>query len=207
MHRTNRWCAPSRHTMVPIHHDVRDGSISTPCRRLPFASPVWYSTCSITHPISSTSNSTLTRTTRIRSDTSAPNLGAPSGACPSWSPGSFFSTCTSRFLSSADAPHTPDARAITAITTFVLLADYPRSPDPTIPRSPQITLWATFLGVTSGLFAAIQYAPQLIRTYQLKLVGALSIPMMVIQTPGGIVMSVSIAMRPGTDWTSASCSR
>ena len=71
-----------------------------------------------------------------------------------------------------------------------------------MPRSPQVTLWATFLGVTSGLLAAIQYAPQLMRTYRLKLVGALSIPMMLIQSPGGIVMAVSIAMRPGTDWTS-----
>lgn len=61
-----------------------------------------------------------------------------------------------------------------------------------------------FLGVTSGLLAGVQYAPQIIRTYHLKLVGALSIPMMVIQSPGGIVMAVSIAMRPGTDWTSMS---
>lgn len=71
-----------------------------------------------------------------------------------------------------------------------------------MPHPPQITLWATFLGVTSGLLAGVQYAPQLIRTYRLKLVGALSIPMMVIQSPGGIVMAISIAMRPGTDWTS-----
>ncbi|KAI6165191.1 hypothetical protein EDD17DRAFT_1556444 [Pisolithus thermaeus] len=40
------------------------------------------------------------------------------------------------------------------------------------------------------------------RTYRLKLVGALSIPMMVIQSPGGVVMALSIAMKPGTDWTS-----
>lgn len=101
-------------------------------------------------------------------------------------------------------PHrlTPTHRAIILITTFALLADSPPSPDPTVPHPPQITLWATFLGVTSGLLAAVQYAPQIIRTYHLKLVGALSIPMMVIQSPGGIVMAVSIAMRPGTDWTS-----
>ncbi|KAG8215948.1 hypothetical protein J3R82DRAFT_7923 [Butyriboletus roseoflavus] len=92
--------------------------------------------------------------------------------------------------------------AIILVTTFVLLADSPPSPDPAVPHPPQIMLWATFLGVTSGLLAGVQYAPQLIRTYHLKLVGALSIPMMVIQSPGGIIMAVSIAMRPGTDWTS-----
>ncbi|KAF8128946.1 hypothetical protein EV363DRAFT_1220844 [Boletus edulis] len=92
--------------------------------------------------------------------------------------------------------------AIITLTTFVLLVDSPPSPDPTVPYPPQITLWATFLGVTSGLLAAVQYAPQIIRTYHLKLVGALSIPMMVMQSPGGIVMAISIAMRPGADWTS-----
>jgi len=92
--------------------------------------------------------------------------------------------------------------AIIFITTFTLLADFPPSPDPTVPRASQVTLWATFLGVTSGLLACVQYTPQLIQTYRLKLVGALSIPMMVIQSPGGIVMIISIAMRPGTDWTS-----
>ncbi|KAG6380064.1 hypothetical protein JVT61DRAFT_8146 [Boletus reticuloceps] len=92
--------------------------------------------------------------------------------------------------------------AIITLTTFVLLVDSPPSPDPTVPYPPQITLWATFLGVTSGLLAAVQYAPQIIRTYHLKLVGALSIPMMVMQSPGGIVMAISIAIRPGTDWTS-----
>lgn len=95
-------------------------------------------------------------------------------------------------------------RAIITITTFALLVDSPPSLDPTVPHSPQITLWATFLGVTSGLLAGVQYAPQLTRTYNLKLVGALSIPMMVIQSPGGIVMAISVAMRPGTNWTSTS---
>ncbi|KAF9224676.1 hypothetical protein BS17DRAFT_751499 [Gyrodon lividus] len=88
-------------------------------------------------------------------------------------------------------------------TTFLLLLTSPPSPDPSaIPHPRQITQWATFLGISSGLLAAVQYAPQLTRTYHLKLVGALSIPMMVIQSPGGVVMAVSIAMRPGTDWTS-----
>ena len=77
------------------------------------------------------------------------------------------------------------------------------TPDATS-RSPQIQLWATFLGVTSALLAAFQYAPQIAHTFRIKLVGALSIPMMCIQTPGAILMVLSIALRPGTNWTSAS---
>lgn len=48
----------------------------------------------------------------------------------------------------------------------------------------------------------VQYAPQLLHTYRTKLVGALSIPMMLIQTPGSILMITSIALREGTNWTS-----
>ena len=75
------------------------------------------------------------------------------------------------------------------------------TPDPNH-RSPQIQLWATFLGVSSAALAAMQYAPQISHTFRLKLVGALSIPMMCIQTPGAVLMVLSIALRPGTDWTS-----
>lgn len=59
----------------------------------------------------------------------------------------------------------------------------------------QIQLWATFLGVTSAGLAVIQYLPQLIKTYRMKLVGAISIPMMCIQSPGSILMVLSIALR------------
>jgi len=68
-------------------------------------------------------------------------------------------------------------------------------------RSTQISIWATFLGVTSAILSAVQYMPQLMHTYRLKLVGALSIPMMVIQSPGAVFMVLSIALRPGTNWT------
>jgi len=66
----------------------------------------------------------------------------------------------------------------------------------------EISLWATFLGVSAATLAAIQYMPQLLHTYRTRLVGALSIPMMCIQTPGGILMVTSIVLRPGTNWTS-----
>ena len=67
----------------------------------------------------------------------------------------------------------------------------------TIPGEPptRLELWATYLGVSSATLAALQYAPQIIHTYRMKLVGALSIPMMLIQTPGAIFMVLSIALR------------
>ncbi|KAF8963509.1 hypothetical protein BDZ97DRAFT_1820246 [Flammula alnicola] len=90
--------------------------------------------------------------------------------------------------------------AFVSLTTIYLLSTAPASPTGTI--SPQTATWATLLGVSSALLAAVQYAPQLLHTYRTKLVGALSIPMMMIQTPGGILMVISIVLRPGTNWTS-----
>jgi len=74
----------------------------------------------------------------------------------------------------------------------------------TIPGEPaaRLELWATFLGVSSATLAALQYAPQIAHTYRMKLVGALSIPTMIMQTPGSIIMVFSIALRPNTNWTS-----
>ncbi|ETW77024.1 hypothetical protein HETIRDRAFT_241237, partial [Heterobasidion irregulare TC 32-1] len=88
-----------------------------------------------------------------------------------------------------------------AIVSFHFISASPSDPSGTV-RSPQLSLWATFLGLSSGFLAALQYGPQLVHTYHTKLVGALSIPMMMIQTPGGFIMVLSIALRPGTNWTS-----
>ncbi|EKM56784.1 uncharacterized protein PHACADRAFT_141718 [Phanerochaete carnosa HHB-10118-sp] len=83
--------------------------------------------------------------------------------------------------------------------TFILLGT---RPPPSTPRKfDAVDLWATFLGITSTLLAAFQYLPQIVHTYRHKLVGALSIPMMLIQTPGAILMVLSIALRPSTNWT------
>ncbi|KAF8148414.1 hypothetical protein B0H34DRAFT_736950 [Crassisporium funariophilum] len=90
--------------------------------------------------------------------------------------------------------------AFVSLTTLYLLAT--TTPSPTNSLPPNISAWATFLGVSSALLATIQYAPQLLHTYRMKLVGALSIPMMLIQTPGGLLMVTSIVLRPGTNWTS-----
>jgi len=67
--------------------------------------------------------------------------------------------------------------------------------DPSGSVRTQLNLWATFLGVSSAILAALQYAPQILHTYRHKLVGALSIPMMMIQTPGGFIMVISIMIR------------
>lgn len=82
-------------------------------------------------------------------------------------------------------------RAFTIFTTLFLIATsslevYP--PD-------TVKLWAGFLGLTSAALAVIQYAPQIYTTWKLKLVGALSIPMMCIQTPGAILMVTNLAIR------------
>ncbi len=84
-------------------------------------------------------------------------------------------------------------RAFCTFVTFVLILDSPA--DPSGSARTQLSLWATFLGVSSAVLAALQYAPQIVHTYRLKLVGALSVPMMMIQTPGGFIMAVSIMIR------------
>ena len=91
-------------------------------------------------------------------------------------------------------------RVFISITTTYLLSNSPASPSEG--PYPVVAAWATFLGVSSAILATVQYAPQLFHTYRMKLVGALSIPMMMIQTPGGILMVTSIVLRPGTNWTS-----
>ncbi|KAF7334467.1 hypothetical protein MVEN_02276200 [Mycena venus] len=81
----------------------------------------------------------------------------------------------------------------------------PSFPDPDPDTSPlpvALARWALYLGVSSALLAAIQYLPQISYTYRARLVGALSVPMMCVQSPGAVAMVLSIALRPGTNWTS-----
>ncbi|KAJ2028065.1 hypothetical protein IWW57_002334, partial [Coemansia sp. S610] len=42
----------------------------------------------------------------------------------------------------------------------------------------------------------------IIKTWRSGSVGAISIPMMLMQTPGGFVFAYSIAIRPGVNWSS-----
>ncbi|KAJ7641291.1 hypothetical protein FB45DRAFT_825431 [Roridomyces roridus] len=105
---------------------------------------------------------------------------------------------------------------LSALTTLIIVLASPSPldippppspyPDPSYPDPEALPLslarWALFLGVSSALLAAVQYIPQIASTYQAKLVGALSIPMMCVQSPGAVAMVLSIALRPGTNWTS-----
>jgi len=84
--------------------------------------------------------------------------------------------------------------------TVVLMATATPAPDGT--PGPSVLIWTTFLGLCSTLLAFVQYTPQLLHTYRTKLVGALSIPAMLIQSPGAALMVWTISLRPGTNWTS-----
>lgn len=111
--------------------------------------------------------------------------------------------------------------SITLIIVFSLPGDtFPMPEDPNFPApvpppleglqplnrgtSPLKLLngWATFLGVTGTALATAQYIPQLYYTATLRLVGSLSIPTMMIQTPGTAVFIYSLILRPGVNWTS-----
>jgi hypothetical protein len=59
--------------------------------------------------------------------------------------------------------------------------------------------WANTLGIMATALAAIQYLPQIWMTWHLGHVGSLSIPMMLIQTPGSFVWSASLAARLGIE--------
>jgi len=90
---------------------------------------------------------------------------------------------------------------LSLLYTIFLIATARLGPSGAYP-SEQMESWAIVLGITATALATIQYMPQLVKTYKSKIVGALSIPMMCIQTPGAIIMVLSIALRKGTNWTS-----
>lgn len=70
-------------------------------------------------------------------------------------------------------------------------------------RPHHLGTWANGLGIMATILAAIQYLPQIWMTWHLGHVGSLSIPMMLIQTPGSFVWSASLAARLGIEgWSS-----
>ncbi|RKP22758.1 hypothetical protein SYNPS1DRAFT_4234, partial [Syncephalis pseudoplumigaleata] len=97
---------------------------------------------------------------------------------------------TSLYIAGAVAVHF----AITFITSVVLLSSNGA-------QHPETRQWAGVLGVFSMLVATIQYLPQIWTTWCAKTVGALSIPMMLIQTPGSFIFVYTLASREGTNWT------
>jgi len=68
-----------------------------------------------------------------------------------------------------------------------------------ISRPHHLGLWANILGIMATILSAIQYLPQIWTTYSLGHVGSLSIPMMLIQTPGSFVWAASLAARLGVE--------
>ncbi|KAG0659498.1 hypothetical protein C6P46_005135 [Rhodotorula mucilaginosa] len=112
---------------------------------------------------------------------------------------------------------------LTFLTTAILIttlptteSPHPGNPTPTPPWEPlpgqpgsgkehaserAVRVWATTVGLMSVVLACVQYTPQLVHTYQRKLVGSLSIPMMLIQTPGSFVFVYTLAIRPNVDVT------
>jgi len=67
----------------------------------------------------------------------------------------------------------------------------------------QLGYWANLLGLMAAGLAAVQYLPQIWTTYRLRHVGSLSIPMLLIQTPGGLLFAGSLYSRLGPDgWSS-----
>jgi len=71
-------------------------------------------------------------------------------------------------------------------------------------RHPQYSeSWAKILGIMAAVLSITQYIPQIHKTWKLGRVESLSIPMMLIQTPGSFVFAASLAMRLGSEgWAS-----
>jgi uncharacterized protein with PQ loop repeat len=76
---------------------------------------------------------------------------------------------------------------VTAIISLVFITRHPGA----------VQAWANVLGITAAVLACVQYFPQIWTTYRLRHVGSLSIPMMVIQTPGSFVWAWSLFSRYG----------
>lgn len=60
---------------------------------------------------------------------------------------------------------------------------------------------AYFLGLAAAGVGLVQYIPQLITTYTLKHAGTLSLLTLLIQIPGGMIWSFSLAVRGEVNWS------
>ncbi|KAJ3277391.1 hypothetical protein HK104_003340, partial [Borealophlyctis nickersoniae] len=69
-------------------------------------------------------------------------------------------------------------------------------------ESDAINIIAGAFGSVAMGAAIVQFLPQIFHTWTAKRVGALSIPMMLMQCPGSFVFVYSLASQPGTNWTS-----
>jgi hypothetical protein len=65
----------------------------------------------------------------------------------------------------------------------------------------QLVAYANSQGIISAVIAALQYGPQIWMTWKLRHIGSISIPWLIIQTPGGLAAMTALVNRPGTNWT------
>lgn len=61
---------------------------------------------------------------------------------------------------------------------------------------------ANINGLLSTLLTIVKYVPQIHTTYKLKHPGTLSIGMMCIQTPGGVLFTITLMLTKGSHWSS-----
>jgi hypothetical protein len=87
---------------------------------------------------------------------------------------------------------------VLSLLSLILLLSLPS----TRPPHPILSQLAAFCGLSATALAICQYAPQIAKTYNARLVGALSLETMAIQVPGSILFCASIIAGEGTDWTS-----
>lgn len=62
-------------------------------------------------------------------------------------------------------------------------------------------VYGDLMGLVSMVASSFQFLPQIFKTLKLKKVGSLSIPSMLIQTPGAFILVYALASRPGNNFT------
>ncbi|KAL9109212.1 MAG: hypothetical protein Q9227_006137 [Pyrenula ochraceoflavens] len=112
----------------------------------------------------------------------------------------FFPRATSSTTNPAEDPEYPSTKTALAVTAIsvahaVLVAIL--SLYFTFGQRQYLQTYANIIGVCGTGLAAVQYLPQIYTTFLLQNLGSLSIPMMLIQTPGSFVWATSLAVRLG----------
>ena len=115
----------------------------------------------------------------------------------------FISTITLLLVSSLPTKSFPPPEEVSALSSWTQALATKATAMMSRPSSRLlVSRWAAFLGSSATILAAGQYLPQIVYTARTKLVGSLSIPMMCLQVPGSAVFVYSLALQPGTDWSS-----
>ncbi|TKY90051.1 hypothetical protein EX895_000049 [Sporisorium graminicola] len=115
----------------------------------------------------------------------------------------FISTITFLLVSSLPSKSFPPPEEVSALSSWSQAVGSVSTLTLNRPSSRLlVSRWAAFLGSSATILAAGQYLPQIVYTARSKLVGSLSIPMMCLQVPGSAVFVYSLALQPGTDWSS-----